>query len=205
MGKTMIAPKMTDGQIENAVNKLRDAMRKHRSEVASEVTQQVLGVPNIGMAMYAAFRELAENPSHSIVRKVKVDRDRTPQQALDATGRLQYVDRKVVEDMPKGEGNKVKVVFFKPDFSSRSVMTDDELEQELELRGLIPADPFTLAAINEADPGFTDTRPHGTHWKDDEGHWCCASFDLWRGKPAVNVGRLNREWLSYWWFAGIRK
>jgi hypothetical protein len=37
MTQIMTATEMTDGQIENAVNKLRDAMRKHRSEITSDV------------------------------------------------------------------------------------------------------------------------------------------------------------------------
>ena len=82
----MTATEMTDGKIENAVNKLRDAMRKHRSSITSDVAQQVLGVENLGMMMFTPFRERAEVVSNLIIRKVKVNRSRSPQEALDATG-----------------------------------------------------------------------------------------------------------------------
>jgi hypothetical protein len=104
---------MTDGQIENAVSKLRDALRTHRSEISSDVAQQVLGVENLGMLMFEPFRERTEVISNLIVRLVKgINRARTPQEVLDATGRKQYTDRKVVDSMPHGEGDEGEVVFF---------------------------------------------------------------------------------------------
>lgn len=206
MTKIMTAAEMTDGQIENAVGKLRDAMRKHRSEITSDVAQQVLGVENLGMMMFTPFRERAEAVSKLIVRKAKVNRSRSQQETLDATGRAQYTDRKVVDAMPKGEGDEVEVVFFKPDLSNRNgSISDDDLEKEFELRGLKPADPISVAAVNEADPAFADEKPHGTHWKDAKGNWCCAAFDRWSDEREVGVDRSDRDWDGRWWFAGVRK
>lgn len=206
MTTIMTAAEMTDGQIENAVNKLRDAMRKNRSEITSDVAQQVLGVENLGMMMFAPFRERAEAVSNLIVRKVTVNRGRSQQEVIDATGRVQYTNRKVVDAMPKGEGDEVEIVFFKPDLSERNgFITDNDLEKEFELRGLKPADPISVAAVNEADPAFADEKPHGTHWKDAEGNWCCAAFDRWRGRRRVDVRRGDDDWHDYWWFAGVRK
>ena len=206
MAETMTASTMTDGQIENAVNKLRDAMRKHRSEITSDVAQQVLGVENLGMMMFSPFRERAEAVSNLIVRKVPVNRGRTQQEAIEATGRAQYTDRKVVDSMPKGEGDEVEVVFFKPDLSQRNgFISDDDLEKEFELRGLKPADPISVAAVNEADPAFADEKPHGTHWKDAKGNWCYAAFGRWLGKSWVGVYRIDFVWDDCWWFAGVRK
>ena len=206
MTKIMTATEMTDGQIENAVNKLRDAMRKHRSEITSDVAQQVLGVENLGMMMFTPFRERAEAVSNLIVRTAKVNRDRSEQEAIEATGRAQYTDRKVVDAMPKGEGDEVEVVFFKPDLSQRNgFITDDDLEKEFELRGLKPADPISVAAVNEANPAFADERPHGTHWRDTKGNWCYAAFDRWGGGRGVSVNRSGSGWDGLWWFAGVRK
>ena len=205
MTQIMTATEMTDGQIENAVNKLRDAMRKHRSEITSDVAQLVLGVENLGMMMFSSFRERAEAVSNLIVCKVSVKRSHSPQKALDATNRAQYTDRKVVDAMPKGEGDEAEVVFFKPDLSERNgFISDDDLEKEFELRGLKPADPISVAAVNEADPTFADEKPHGTHWKDTKGNWCYASFRSWDDKRKVFVGRAN-GWTNRWWFAGVRK
>ncbi|MFA6458835.1 MAG: hypothetical protein WCV79_00315 [Candidatus Paceibacterota bacterium] len=210
MTQIMTAAEMTDGQIENAVNKLRDAMRKHRSSITSDVAQQVLGVENLGMMMFTPFCERAEAVSNLIVRTIKVNRSRFPQEAIEATGRAQYTDRKVVDAMPKGEGDEVEVVFFKPDLSNRNgFISDDDLEKEFELRGLKPVDPISVAAVNEADPAFADEKPHGTHWKDAKGNWCFATFNRWDGGRLVNVNRngdgWGGGWLGRWWFAGVRK
>ena len=206
MTQIMTAAEMTDGQIENAVNKFRDAMRKHRSEITSDVAQQVLGVENLGMMMFTSFRERAEAVSNLIVRTAKVNRGRSQQEAIEATGRAQYTDRKVVDSMPKGEGDEVEVVFFKPDLSQRNnFISGDDLEKEFELRGLKPADPTSVAAVNEADPAFADEKPHGTHWKDAKGNWCDAVFLRWYDQREVHVYRRDYDWRGYWWFAGVRK
>ena len=81
MTQIMTAAEMTDGQIENAVNKLRDVMRKHRSEITSDVAQQVLGVENLGMMMFTPFRERAEAVSNLIVRTAKANRSRSQQES----------------------------------------------------------------------------------------------------------------------------
>lgn len=206
MTRIMTAAEMTDGQIENAVNKLRDAMRKHRSEITSDVAQQVLGVENLGMMMFTPFRECAEAVSNRSVRKAKVNRGRSQQEAIEATGRAQYTDRKVVNAMPKGGGDEVEVVFFKPDLSNRNGrISDDDLEKEFELRGLKPADPISVAAVNEANPAFADENPHGTHWKDAKGNWCCLAFGRWDGERSVGCDRHDGGWGDGWWFAGVRK
>ena len=68
MAKTMIASGMTDGQIDNVVNKLRDALRKHRDEFGADPAQQVIGRENLGMELLAPFRALVEAESEFIVR-----------------------------------------------------------------------------------------------------------------------------------------
>jgi len=203
MAKTMIAAKteMTDGQIENAVGKLRDAMRKHRSDITSGIAQQVLGVENLGMMMFTPFRERAEAVSNLIVRTAKVNRNRTKQGALDVTGRVQYTDKDVVAKMPQGEGDKVEVVFFK---LGRFVNNND-LEKEFDLRGFKPVDPISLAAVNEADQAFADDHPNGTYWKDSSGDWCYIAFDCWHDERRVRVFRDVDSWNAFWWFAGLRK
>jgi len=206
MTQIMTATEMTDGQIENAVGKLRDAMRKHRCEITSDVAQQVLGVENLGMMMFTPFRERAEAVSNLIVLTAKVNRSRSQQEAIEATGRVQYTDREVVDSMPKGEGDEVEVVFFKLDLSNRrGFISDDNLEKEFELRGLKPADPISVAAVNEADPAFADQRPHSTHWKNADGKWCCAAFNRWGVGRRVLVGRGGGGWGDGWWSAGVRK
>lgn len=195
---------MTDGQIDTAVNQLRDALRKHRSETSSDVAQQVLGTDNLGMLMFAPFRELAEMISKMVIRHVPVNRARKPQEVLDATGRRQYTDRKVVDSMPKGEGDEAEVVFFQV---GRYVSNDD-LQKEYDLRGLKPVDPYALASVNEADPAFADQKPNGSQWKDADGKWCFVTFGRWRGgERDVSVDRFGSDdgWSGSWWFGGVRK
>lgn len=145
-----------------------------------------------------------------VIRRVMVNHNRTQQEALDATAREQYVDRKVVDNMPKGEGEEVEVVFFKPDLSKHlskrnNFISDDDLEKEFELRDLEPADPISVAAVNEADPSFADEKPHGTHWKNADGKWCFATFYCLYGWRGVVVNRNISGWDGSWWFAGRRK
>lgn len=139
--------------------------------------------------------------SISIHVQVQADRSLTPQQALDATGRRKYTDAKVVQTMPRGQGEEVEVIFF----NVGRWISDNDLQKEYELRGLQPADPYSLAQVNEDDPGFSDEHPNGTHWQDAEGRWCFATFYRWRGERRVDVNRSDRDWYGYWWFAGVRK
>ena len=146
----------------------------------------------------------AKPASNMIVRRVKVNRARSPQEAIEATSRAQYLDRKVVDEMPRGEGDEVEVVFFK--LSSRNgFISEDDLKKEYALRGLKSADPYSVAAVNEADPAFADEKPNATHWKNHEGGWCCVLFFSCDDERGVNIYRCNGDWDDDWWFAGLRK
>ncbi len=197
---------ITNGQIGQICDRLTTKLRE--SGFPTEPVQSVLSEPGCAFIdeMFAAFRKRVEAVSNLIVRKVTVNVNRTPQEALDATQRKQYTDRKVVDCMPKGLGGEVEIVFFKLDLSERDgYISDDDLEKEYELRGLKPAAPFSVAALNEADPAFADEKPHGTHWKDENGKWCYAAFFRWSGERGVYVYRSDRDWYDNWSFAGVRK
>lgn len=136
-----------------------------------------------------------------ISKCVRVDRNQTPQEALDATKRCQYTDKKVVESMPKGEGEEVEVFFF---WVCRLISNDD-LPKEYDRRGLVP-DPYAQIAVNEADPAFADDHPNATHWKDSCGKWCYSAFRRWfDDERCVYVFRFVFDWFGGWWFAGVRK
>lgn len=150
----------------------------------------------------AVVRQCVETVTNLIVRRVKVNRNRTPQEALDATGRRQHVDSDVVSAMPRGEGEEVEVFFF----NLGRFVSDDDLEKECELRGLKSADPYSLAAVNENNHAFADAYPNGTHWKGKNGKWCYAAFDNWVGDVRrVHVNHDDDGWNGDWWFAGVRK
>ena len=192
---------ITKGQAGKFVDVFIDALVK--SGLPSEPTQQVLEEQGAAVAAecVAIVRNRAEMLSNIIVRRVPVNILRTPQQALDATGRKQYTDSDVVAAMPKGADGEVEMHFFKLD----RYISDNNLEDEYAARGLKPADPCSLAAVNEADPAFADEHPNGTHWKDAKGKWCFATFLRWHGERGLGVDRHDRGWDGSWWFAGVRK
>jgi hypothetical protein len=193
--------KMTEAQTNKAVANYRALLEKHAPEFDSEAVQLVLGQSELANDVFATFRKRVEAISNMITRRAKVNRGLKPQEVLNATGRKQYTNSEVVAIMPKGEGDEVEVVFFK---LGRWV-SDADLEKEYELRGLKPADPYSLAAVNQADPAFADEKPNGTHWQDENGKWYFAAFDRWRGGRDVRVNRRDCDWGDCWWFAGLRK
>lgn len=193
---------ITLGQIGKAQELFGAALRK--SGLPSTAVQHVLEKQGAVLAeeWLAVLRKRVEAVSNTIVRHVRVDRTRTPEEALDATGRRQYVDSAVVAGMPRGEFEEVDVYFFKVD----RFVNDADLEKEYATRGFVPADVYTCAAVSADDPAFADTRPYGTHWKDADGRWCFATFSRWDDdERSVHVGRSGDRWVGLWWFAGVRK
>lgn len=198
---------MTDGQIDKATDVFWVSLRKHRDEFKSDIAQQVITAKGLGSDLLAIFRRYAERFGNLIVCIVSVNRARTPEEALVATRRKQYTTTGVVAVMPRGTGKEARVVFFKPDKSAYDVnglISDDNVAKEYESHDLKPADPFSLCAVNEADPAFADEHPNATHWKDADDNWCCAAFSRWsRGERGVDVNRSSADWHDGWWFAGL--
>ncbi len=193
---------VTEGQIGKLNQNLTARLLKHKNELPSNLFQQVLGDETLLDEMYASILKRVDAISNLIIRKVKVNRNRSPKEMLDATGRKQYTDSGVVAKMPKGEGEETEVFFF----NLGRFVNDNDLEKEYDLRGLKPADPYSQAAVNEADPAFADKYPNGTHWKDANGKWCFAAFGRWGGDGRrVDVSRIGNDWGDGWWFAGVRK
>lgn len=192
---------ITSGQIGQIQDRLATKLRD--SGLPAEGVQQTLMAPGGAVIdeMVAVIRKHVEANSDLIVRRVTVDRKRPPKAALEATKRNNYFNDSVVSAMPRGEGGEVEVVFFKVGRS----LSDADLDKEYELRGLKPADPYSQAAVNEADPAFADDHPNGTHWKDSSEKWCYAIFDRWRVERNVFVSRDGFGWSDGWWFAGLRK
>ncbi len=119
-----------------------------------------------------ALQKVVDENPNMIVRGAIVNRLRSPQAAIDATGRKQYVNASVVASMPRGTGAEAEIVFFRVG----RFIKDDDLDKEYALRGLKPADPYSLAKVNEDDHAFADKHPNATHWKDSNGKWCYTAF-----------------------------
>lgn len=192
---------ITEGQIGKASELLTAKLRKHKAELPSNLMQQVLQNPEVADKLFAVIRTCVEAISDMIIRTVKVNRNRSAKEALKATGRTRYVDDSVVKAMPNGTSGDTELVFFK---IGRQISMDN-LEKEYALRGLNPADPYSQAAVNEADPAFADEHPNGTQWKDENGKWCYAFFGRDGGGRLLGVRRNGNGWGDYWWFAGVRK
>lgn len=195
---------VTNGQIAGAASQLSDAIRKHRGEVPRDVFQKVLGTPNLGMRLFAEFRRIVEEITKQIVRVVSVDRSRTPQQALDACGRKQYITREVVDAMSRGVGDKVRMTYFKPgpECYVNGVLSCAKLAEEYKQRGLKP-DPQAQIDDNAANPEFADTTPNACQWVDEQGNYCYATFRRWIGGRRVSVRRIDSGWRDVWSFGGV--
>jgi hypothetical protein len=192
---------MTDEQIDKAVATYRAILCKHRSGLGSDAVQHVLGQPEYVEEQVAVLKKRVEAVSEMIVRRVKVNRFRSSQEALDATGRRQYCDPAVVVAMPVGEGEEVDLYFF----PNKRRLSDAELEEEFDWHGLKP-DPRAQIAANEADPSLADDYPNATHWKDADDNWCYAAFGRWcSDEPIVHVIRRGDELEGGGWFAGVPK
>lgn len=201
MATTMTPSELSDGQIAKFSEAYAALLRKHRNELGSDEAQQVLGSPQYLQAQLGVVRKFIEAVSSLIRRLVSVNRERAPEAAIAATNRKQYVTASVVKTMPRGEGSEEEIILFKVGCD----LTDEELKQEYELRGLVPASPFGLAALNESDPAFADDHPNATVWIDSEGKWCYAAFYRWDDDRSVNVYRGDDDWGDGWFFAGLRK
>jgi hypothetical protein len=199
---------ITNGQIGQIQDRLATELRE--SGLPTDAVQAALSAPG-GKAikeMAAVFRRFVEMMASMIVRVVCPDRTLTPNEMLKQTGRDLYVNNKVVACMPRGEGDKAEVIFFKPEtweYTKPGYMSDEDLEKAYERRGLKPADPYSQAQANKDDPALADTRPNATHWKDMDGKWCFATFNGWIGERRVYCNRNDRDWVGYWVFAGLRK
>ena len=185
---------ITPGQIGQINDRLATKLRE--SGLSSEGVQRVLMAPGGAAinAMVAAFRSHVDAMSEIIVRRVKVDRERTPQAVIDATKRKQYINSTVLAAMPKGEGDEVDVHFV----PTKRYVPAAEVPAFLAQYGLVP-DPRAQAAVNEEDPAFADTYPNGSQWGDN----CCLAFDRWGGERSVHCSRVDDDWLGGWFLAGV--
>ena len=201
---TNIAPiiGMSSEQAGRAADRFQTFCRKEGSVLSKDTVQVVLEEEGeeLSADMFATLRARVERRAKMIIRRVKVNRNLTHQQALDATGRAQHVNSEVLETAPKVEGEEVNVYLFDLSYDP----TTDELDREMEIRGLKP-DFDALAAINAADPSFADDCPNVTQWRDANGKACSAVFGRWRDERYVDVFRHDFGWRRSYRFAGVRK
>ncbi|MGI9118120.1 MAG: hypothetical protein ACR2IQ_01050 [Minisyncoccia bacterium] len=174
---------------------------KNKAEIPKNIFQLILGDSTLIDEVFTSIRKRVDAIADMIIRTVKVNRNRSAKEALNATGRAQYVNDDVVATMPMGAGEEVDMCFFKV---SRTISCNN-LQKEYDLRG-IESDPIAQMAYNEANPEFADSQPNATQWKDANGKWCYAAFFRWGGdERGVGVDRFDRGFDDGWWFGGVRK
>lgn len=192
---------LSEGQIGETLERVVVELRG--ANFPSDPIQQVLKTQGGEMAanFVADLQRRVKAVSGFITYTVKVDRSRSPQDALQATGRKLFVNDEVAATMPQGEGDEVEITFFQVGH----YISDDDLEKKLEGDCMEAIDPYTLAAFNTANPEFADTHPNCTHWKDADGKWCYAAFGRWLDGRGVFVRRNVNVWSDFWWCAARRK
>ena len=195
-------------QIINLSIKIAVYLFKRKREIPRDLFSQIIETEMLPGDIYDVIMRSHMKTGTLKVRTVRVDRTRTPQEVLDATDMAQYVNGAIVANMPRGEGEEVEVIFFKPSnyFFRNGLIRDEDLEKAYDLVGLYPADAYSLCAVNAADPTFSEECPNGTHWKDADGKWCFAAFDYWKGDGYnVYVNQHPYRWSEHYLFAGFRK
>lgn len=119
--------------------------------------------------------------------------------SLKDTGRILYVDEKIAKSAPQNTG---ELEFFHLD----RYITPQELADEYEKRGLMPASIFSLCEYDKTNREDLDKmEPVATQWKDREDKWCYAIFLRGGDEREVGVSRRGFRWGRNCRFAGVRK
>jgi len=147
---------------------------------------------------------------------VKVNRGRSPQEAIRAAGWMKSVDREVVDAMPNGEGDEVEVVLvpakmlnLKKFSMHDGFIRNRRLAHELRSWGFRPADPYSVAAVVEAIPALTSAMSIFTFWKETRSNWHYSLFvgdhDGFGARVSVahHASRYD-VWYTGVWFACFR-
>ena len=137
---------------------------------------------------------------NTIVRRVLVDRTRTLQEALDATGCVQDVNPDVMKVTPLCVGEEVDVYFF--DYDPEL----GHLDSQYTAYGL-EVDPIAQAKVNEDDPTFADDRPNCCEWGMEENSVMSFSTTTENGERVrrVDVFKYTGPWPPGYRFGGIRR
>lgn len=208
---TELVPTISDQQFDQIVNSFRDALRKQRDTMSFDSINSInirMGADNLGEHLLAALQFFVETHYVAlIVRHTNVNSTRFGREALQATGRNVYGPDDIIREMRHDKYGAVYVIFFKPkasEYEPNGMISNDGVDKAFESRGLKPVDPYSLIAVNEADPAFADLCPNITHCKDRKGNWFSVEFGRFMGQRSVIVQRSdNASWDLSYWLAGV--
>ncbi|HPN81103.1 MAG TPA: hypothetical protein PK619_00300 [bacterium] len=206
MPETEETPLATGEQVEHIMDMWRRRLKNReltREEAQIIITGGNRYLPVMDAAADMMVDRVRTEMFNTIVRTVRnIKRNQTVRQAIDATGRNQYGDDKLLATMPWGEGpEEVELVYVR----AGKQLSPVEQERFLAEHDLIP-DPQAQMADNEQNPGFADKYRNGLQWNRDRD---LISFVIF--SQGIEVGRIvyvdrfRRDWLGHWWFAGVRK
>jgi hypothetical protein len=200
---TKIDP-ITNAQIDEVADLFANLCRKNAVSLPKEVVQQIIEEDGDALAknMFETLLNKVELLTVMIVRKTNVNRDQTPATLVAATGRVPYLNDKVLETMPRlGEGNEEVDVYF---FKVGKYVKVGDLDHEYEIRGLVP-DHYAQAQVNTDDPTFAKEHPNCSQWDCEDGKSSYLTFGQDGGGRGVGCShRSGHVWDAGWWFAGRR-
>ncbi|MBX4195418.1 hypothetical protein KW796_00470 [Candidatus Parcubacteria bacterium] len=157
--------------------------------------------PEMARRFLDVHHELAEvRPMDRIVCRVRVDRSRTPRQALSYY-KGNAIITSAVDSMPRGEGEEVDVIFYR----LSSEMSDEYIEEAYGHEH--KTDPYAVLAVHQLKPDFFHAHPGGTYWKDVAGNWCHLMITGRRSSQYLYAeqGNAGIGWASDVWLGFVRK
>ena len=174
-------------------------------------------------------REFVKIVKGFTIPRAKVNRSRTPQEALDTLATMeQQVDPDVMTTMPGRDLNEKTPLDATADrtgnagsfaetimrqnpgegdmfhfFQMEHEATDDEIAKKFTSLGLRPADAYELCRINEENSDFAYKYPNATIWKVN-GVWHFMACYAYLGKLYVRVKiHTLPHWRKGYWMVGV--
>jgi hypothetical protein len=148
---------------------------------------------------FLEHRKPFASPENMIFRRVYVDRSKSLKEALHSIGRNRIVPEEIV--VPKGKGKDVPVYLFRIGHERFA----NEVDRDVQKLGFQLADPYTLIALNAAEPGFADKYPNATQWSTGMGYSDAIAFSRHENERRVTIHERCAVWSEIWWFALIHK
>lgn len=171
----------------------------HNRQLPEAYVQKMLSLHGASLTkeLAAVFQARVNEFNDVIVRRVKVDPARRPEQLVLAIGKKDCFNDH--SPMPVSEVGEVDVYFFRVTGANDKF----KLERGLAYRGL-KAEPYAVAQVNIDDPEFATTHPNGTLWVRNPNS---SSYPDWSHlkvtAESVEVSNSWQRWYGEWWIGGI--
>lgn len=205
MARTMTTSEMTDGQIEDLTNKFRDALRKCRDRIPSDIAQQAAGTDNLGMICATPYLAICEKFGGMVIRPVSVDYSRPLAEMIKA-GHYDYANESITADnFPMtGEGQvelDLTLIHFNRGITSKEAIT------EMRKMGMRPATLPELLALGEKYPeeqrqypiiAFGSVRQHPLGDRD------VPYLGEWSGERGLSLSWFDNGWGDRCRFLAVR-